>query len=224
MFYFRGTRKPDFSNVEKIDYDEYWQTRGFTMRGKLMEREEIFFRWILEGSKVLDIGCGNSRLLWELQRKKHCQCTGIDRSAVVLAGQKQAGIKVYSADIEEPEFGLTERYDYIILSEVLEHLRQPEDLIKKSTPHTKNFALSVPNSAFYRYRVGLMFSGRFFTQWRQHPSEHLRFWSHIDFLDWLKALRLDVTTCAASNGFWLKNLWPNMFGHQICYLAKTGKL
>lgn len=224
MFYFRGTRKPDFTRVEKIDYDDYWRTRGFTMRGKLMEREEIFFRWISAGAKVLDAGCGNSRLLWELQQKKHCQCTGIDRSPVVLEGQKQAGIKVYSADIEEPEFDLKDSYDYIILSEVLEHLRQPEDLIKKLTPYTKNFALSVPNSAFYRYRIGLMFGGRFFTQWGSHPSEHLRYWSHIDFLEWLKAQGLNVAAWEASNGFWLKNSWPNMFGHQICYLAKTGKL
>jgi len=80
----------------------------------------------------------------------------------------------------------------------------------------------LPNSAFYRYRIGLMFKGRFFTQWLYHPSEHLRYWSHIDFLDWLKALNFNIIEFKSSNGPFLKNIWPNMFGNQICYLVKTG--
>lgn len=221
MFYFKGTRKPDFSKIQKIDYDEYWKNRGFQLRGKLPERELIFFNWIPNGAKILNAGCGNSRLLLELKLKKNCDCAAIDKSPLAVKGQKEAGIEAYAADLEDDDFAPNEDYDYIILSEVLEHLRQPEDLIAKFAPHTKYFILSVPNSAFYRYRLGLMFKGRFMTQWAQHPSEHLRYWSHIDFLDWLTALGLEVASFQSSNGFQLKNLWPNMFGHQICYLTKT---
>lgn len=223
MFYFHGSRKPDFRNIKKIDYNDYWRDRGFEMRTKLMEREVIFFDWIMENSKVLDIGCGTSRLLFELKTKKNCQVTGVDISPLVIESLQKAGIEGIVADIQSDEFRIEDHYDYIIASETLEHLSHPEDLLLKLYPHTDYFVLSVPNSAFYRYRLGLMFKGRFFTQWKSHPSEHLRYWSHKDFLDWLAAMNLDVVSTKASNGFQFKDLWPNLFGHQICYLAKTRK-
>jgi len=196
MFYFRGTRKPNFSKINKLDYDEYWQERGFAMRGKLMEREEIFFSWVSPKSKVLDIGCGNSRLLLELKQKKACEAAGIDISPLVVENLEKNGIRGRIFDLAKDDLALEEKYDYIILSEILEHLSQPEDLIAR-------------------------LKGRFFTQWVSHPSEHLRFWSHLDFLDWLKSLNLELVKSYPSNGFWFKNFWPNLFGHQICYLAKT---
>lgn len=220
MFYFRGTRKPDFRNIRNIDYDEYWRTRGFELRSKLMERERIFFDWIAEGSSVLDVGCGNSRLLYELKTKKNCRVAGYDTSQLVLEGQKKFGVQVRTADIEAPDFVIGGVYDYIIASEVLEHLRLPEDLLRKLLPHAQHLAISIPNSAFYRYRLGLMFGGRFFTQWRYHPAEHLRFWSHKDFMEWLAAQGLQTEKIRASNGFWFKDYWPNLFGHQMCYLVK----
>ena len=221
MFYFSGTRKPNFSKVKKIDYDSYWVERGFKMRSKLMEREEIFFSWIKDKTNVLDIGCGNSRLLSELKNKKQCTVSGIDISSLVVQNLQQLGIRSMSTNIEDPEFKISGQYDYIVISEVLEHLAQPEDLITKLYNNTKYFIISIPNSAFYRYRLGLMLQGRFFTQWVSHPSEHLRFWSHKDFIDWLKAMNLEIIKSKASNGFWFKDIWSNMFGHQICYLVKT---
>lgn len=221
MFNFSGTRKPDFSNIKKIDYDEYWRDRGFSMREKLMEREKIFINWIKPSSRVLDIGSGNSRLLYELKQEKNCQVKALDVSPLVIDGLKETDIAGEVADIEADDFSITGEYDYMVVSEVLEHMRDPEVLIKRLAPHTNYLVLSIPNSAFYRFRLGLFFKGRFFTQWRYHPSEHLRYWSHKDFLDWLVAMDLEVVKHKASNGFELKNIWPNMFGHQMCYLVKV---
>ena len=88
MFFFQGTRKPDFTKIEKINYDKYWIARGFKMREKLMEREVIFFDWIEKNSKVLDIGCGNSRLLYELKTKKNASVVGVDLSHLVIDNLK----------------------------------------------------------------------------------------------------------------------------------------
>ncbi|MFA5124393.1 MAG: radical SAM protein [Patescibacteria group bacterium] len=223
-FFFEGTRRPDFKNITKqLDYDQYWSERGFKMRSKLMEREVIFMDWIKPGAKILDLGCGSSRLPYELKEKKGCRVSGLDISGLVINNLKQAGIDGVKADIESADFNLDDRYDYIVISEVLEHIKYPEDLISKIKDNADYLAISVPNSAFYRYRFGLMFGGRFFTQWMTHPSEHLRFWSHKDFLIWLNDLGLDVVRFKSSNGFRLKDIWPNMFGHQMCYLVKTKK-
>jgi len=50
----------------------------------------------------------------------------------------------------------------------------PEDVIKKMSKISKFLVITIPNSAFYRFRLQLLF-GRFLKQWVLHPSEHLRF-------------------------------------------------
>src|SRR3989344_1120145 len=221
MFYFPNTRKPDFRTTKRLDYDEYWRTRGFAVLAKLKEREVIMLEQIPAGSSVLIVGCGNSRLPLDL-RDKGCVVEVGDLSEAVLAGLLKEGIKGVKFDLNAPKtFTNIKSYDYIILSEVLEHIPLPEEALDVLKYHAKHLFISLPNSAFYRYRLHLMFVGRFFTQWVHHPAEHLRFWSHADFLDWLGAQDLIVEKFWSSNGPFLKNAWPNMFGHQMVYLCKS---
>lgn len=224
-FHFPPTRRPDFSRVKKLDYDTYWKTRGFEIERTLRPREQMILEWIPSGSKILDVGCGNSRLPIAL-RDKGCEVTVADVSQTVLAGFEEHGIRTKKIDLENvQELMSVGDYDGIVMSEVLEHLRFPEDVLGALRDRTKRFYISIPNSAFYRYRLHLLFCGRFFTQWVFHPSEHLRFWSHIDFLDWLNAQGLIVERFQASNGFGRRFMrWlPNVFGHQICYEAYPRK-
>jgi len=228
MIFFTGTRKPNFKNIKFFNYDEYWLHRGVKIKKIFMDREKIFMDWINEKSSVLDIACGNSPLLLELKQEKKCKVEGIDVSSVVVKEQNKIGVNAYVKDIGLDSFQLEKQYDFIVLSEILEHLAYPEKLINKIKNKSKYLLISLPNSAFYRYRLGLLLKGRFFTQWACHPSEHLRFWSHIDFIDWLEAMGLEVEDCKSSNGLTigpikLFNIRKNLFGHQICYLVKAKK-
>ncbi|MCK4554132.1 methyltransferase domain-containing protein [Candidatus Parcubacteria bacterium] len=226
MFYFHGARNPDFKNLENLDYDNYWDYQCPKLRDKLREREYIFIDLIEEGSKVLDIACGMSPFLIKLKEKKKCDVIAFDVSGKAVEEQKKNGVRAEVRDIGSPDFELSGDFDYIVLSEIIEHLVYPEKLINKIKHKAKYLIISLPNSAFYRYRLGLLFKGRFFTQWAYHPSEHLRFWSHIDFVDWLEAMDLEIVRSVASNGLnigpiKLFNLWKNLFGHQIVYVCKA---
>ena len=229
MFYFHGTREPDFKSMTTLDYDQYWKfLRGQDpkVRKHLRAREIIFIDWIKEGSKVLDIACGTSSFLRELKKKKHCEVEGTDISAVAVEKQNEIGIPSFVSDISSKDFKLGKKYDYIVLSEIIEHLVYPEQLLSNIKHSADYLIISLPNSAFYKYRLGLLLKGRFFTQWAFHPSEHLRFWSHTDMLEWLEALGFDVVRWESSNGLDLGPLklyrWlPNLFGHQICYMVKA---
>jgi len=225
MFYFSHSPHRNFP-THTIDYDGYWKDRGFSINKKLKEREVIMLEHISKGSRVLDIGCGNSLLPLKL-KEKGCTVSVADISSIVLAEFKKHGLGTLQLDLEKTEtLKLASSYDYIILSEVLEHTRNPEEILLTLKPYTANFILTVPNSAFYRYRLHLLFTGRFLRQWVHHPSEHLRYWSHTDFLDWLQALGFSVSKSVASNGldiFGLKffQYFPNLFGHQICYFVNS---
>ena len=227
MFNFRGTRKPDFrAGRVALSYDNYWDTRGMQIERKLKPREEMMLKLAPSGSRILIVGAGTSRLPLSL-RDKGCTVVVSDISEPVLKLFRDKSFETFPLDLEKISKGsIKETYDIVILSEVLEHVRNPEGAIEALSPHTKRFYITIPNSAFYRFRFHLFFRGRFFTQWALHPAEHLRFWSHTDFLDWLDAMDLDLEMTRSSNGFslfglapWLKDAWKNFFGHQILYVA-----
>jgi len=215
-----------FSNIRLVNfnYEDYWTVREVEIRKELRDREKIFFNWITPGSRVLDVAAGNSLLPRALKEKKNCDITICDISQKVVEKQRGQGINAHVVDLSSDEFKLDKDYDYIVLSEILEHLPLPEKIIQKVTPYTKFLIISVPNSAFYRFRLQLL-GGRFLRQWAAHPSEHLRFWSHKDFLEWLNVLKLEVLETKASNGLdigslKLYNLLPNLLGHQMTYLCR----
>lgn len=210
--------------MARIDYDAYWRDRGFEINRKLKERELIMLSRLPAGSSVIDIGCGNSLLPVKL-KEKGLDVAVADISSVVLDGFRTHGIEALRIDLESADgIKLPRSYDYVILSEVLEHVKNPEEILLALKGYAGKFFLTVPNSAFYRYRLHLMFEGRFLRQWVHHPSEHVRFWSHSDFLEWLGALGFTVEWSGASNGldilgFKLYERFPNLFGHQIVYLC-----
>ena len=208
-----------------FDYKVYWKNRNVKIRQRLLEREEIFFDWIKPETKVLDIAAGNSGLLASLKKDKMCEVYAFDISQEIVDAQNKTGITAEKRNIALDDFNIADTYDVLILSEILEHLPLPEALMKKIKNKGKFFIISIPNSAFYKFRLQLLF-GRFLKQWIFHPSEHLRFWSHRDFLDWSDSMGFDVVKCEASNGldigpFKFYKYMPNLFGHQICYLLKS---
>lgn len=222
---FRGSQRPDFrSGRYALTYDSYWERRGFAIRQKLYDREQIICDGIPPGSKVLIVGCGVSHLPFAL-REKGCTVTVSDIAPATVEFFVAQGFSGLILDLENINTDhLKGRYDVVVASEVLEHIRNPEHAIETLSMHTRRFLLTVPNSAFYRYRLHLMFGGRFFIQWEHHPAEHLRYWSHVDFLDWLTAMDLRVDDVIPANGLacrgyciFAKILMPNLFGHQIVY-------
>ncbi len=221
MSKFIWTRKPDFHKLHKyFSYLQYW-THDSEISKHLKPREKIFYKWIKPGSRVLFIGVGLSALPKELKEKHNCRVYVNDISAIALRNQKKNGIEILKGNIYKKY--LTGKYDYIICSEVLEHLAVPEILINHIYRKSKYYLFSIPNFAYYKYRLHILFSGRFITQWRNHPAEHLRYWSHKDFKDWLIAH--DLRTVSHETDYQglnfikkiLKNILLNSLSHFVCY-------
>lgn len=226
MFKSNWIRKPNYKDISFKDYNDYWAHRGWEINRTLKEREKIMLQQIPADSSAIDIGCGNSLLPVKLQ-EKGCRVDIGDVSPKVLEGYRQHGIEGKIIDLEDiTSISFDKQYDYIILSEVLEHLRHPEKTINALKPFTQNFAITIPNTAAIFYRYGLAIKGRFPTQWTYHPSEHLRYWSHIDFLDWLDAMGLHVEKDIGADGVtvrgflpFLPKMWKNLFAHRVVYIC-----
>src|SRR5262245_38042821 len=179
-------RSPKMS-LAKMDYEGYWKIRG---RHSFQPRYEIMAKLIEPGASVLDVGCGDGFLLEYLAREKGIQGYGVDISVEAIKMAKERKVKAEAVNIFEWES--SQIYDYVIISEFVEHIPNPEDLIQRLRRLCrKAFLISVPNIGYYQHRLRLLF-GRFPVQWVIHPAEHLRYWTVVDFKDWARQLGLEV--------------------------------
>jgi methionine biosynthesis protein MetW len=199
-----------------LDYNKYWQARK---KGKFRQRYAMIAEWVEPGSRVLDIGCGDGALLHYLQEHRDVKGVGVDISEEAVNFARSLGVSAFVADVLSPEFRFTEKYDYVVISEVLEHLSQPETLMLKVRGHVhKGVIISIPNTGFYKYRLRLLF-GSFPLQWVCHPGEHLRYWTVRDFVWWSRQLGYRVKAIRSSNGLSpLDRHWPGLWGKQVLFL------
>lgn len=203
-----------------MDYDAYWSDIGkFEW---LPPRVPIIAERIEVGASVLDLGCGEGALLAYLANVRHAQVSGIDVSVRALELSRQKGLQdLRRADLSAPDFGLEGCYDYIVITETLEHIPNPEDLMQKLIGHfSKAVLVSIPNIGFYKHRLRLLF-GRFPQQWGKHPGEHLRFWTLIDFRWWVRRVGYVVQEMVPTNGFpRLFRTMPGLFAEQVVFVLR----
>lgn len=174
---------------------------------------------IKENSDVLDIGCGDGAFLNYLKDKKEVNELGIDISTSGIERTKQKGVNAQIKRIDD--FGSDEKFDYVVMSEVIEHVSNSEHFVRKSFDMVdKALIITIPNSGYYTYRLRLLLLGKFPVQYVHHPAEHLRYWTIKDFKTWIESLGIEYTNFQAvpSEGIpLLKKALPNLFGNQIVY-------
>ncbi len=198
-------------------YNSYWDKRT---KADFRYRYNVFLSWIKEGKKVLDIGCGDGYLAKMVKDKKNCDVTAIDISDTVIERVKKLGIKALVANIEDNLPFEDNSFDYVIATEVIEHLAFSEEAIKEMVRVSRQYILlSIPNIAHFKHRLTLLM-GNFPKQWVINPVEHLRYWSVSDFKKTINDLNLKIVDIKAGSGRrYLRDIWPNLFAEQVCFLV-----
>lgn len=221
----------DFKNIiytpimryGEMDYDKYWIER--TGDNYFQPRFSLMTQQIKPNSSILDIGCGDGAFLNYLKKNiDNITEQGIDISKTGVQKAIEKGINAKVKPIEDFKHS-SDLFDYVSISEVIEHVPNSEFFVKLAYDLAKEkLIITIPNSGYYTYRIRLLFGG-FPVQWVHHPAEHLRFWTIRDFKHWLKSLNLanyngDLKV-VPSNGielFWLNKLYPSLFSRQIVYV------
>ncbi len=121
--------------------------------------------------RVLDIGCGDGDYAYRLHKM------GFD----VLAGDMDVERFRYQDQIKFQKCNVTERlpfddnsFDYVLLAEVIEHLRNPYDVVKELNRILKRggvLVLSTPNILNLKSRMRFLFEGCW-EYFREIPLEH----------------------------------------------------
>ncbi|PHR27757.1 MAG: methionine biosynthesis protein MetW [Desulfotalea sp.] len=115
---------------------------------------------IPDDSRVLDLGCGNGDLLAWLVANKGVQGTGIEQDrerAIHCIGR---GLSVLQGDLNEEVRDYPDYYfDYVILSQTLQQVFEPEDLLHSLARIGRKVIVSFPNFSHYSNRLQLFFKG-----------------------------------------------------------------
>ncbi|MEM2292966.1 MAG: methyltransferase domain-containing protein [Nitrososphaerota archaeon] len=172
-------------------YQKYWLRRirdNYIYDAlKYPPRYPIIVKLVGRNKRVLDVGCGEGILSMLLQRLGNV-VIGIDLSEEAVKLSRNNGIEAYICDIENEDLPFDKKFDVIILSEVLEHVVFPKEVIRKLKNNLDEkgyFVITFPNIGFYVYRLQLLL-GRFPKQGLYDQDEHLHYWALPDFLLFLK--------------------------------------
>ncbi len=176
------------------------------------------------GARVLDIGCGDGALLAFLRDQKAVDARGIDVAAANVATAVTRGLSVVQgdADIDLPDYP-DDGFDMAILSDTLQAVRAPADVLAQLLRIARRAVVSFPNFGHWRVRASLVLGGRMPVTRNLPVSWHETSNIHLCTIDDFRALaaargyHIEAETYL-SGGVRQSALLPNLFAEQAVFV------
>jgi methionine biosynthesis protein MetW len=121
---------------------------------------QIIAAWIEPKSRVMDLGCGEGDLLKFLINYKEVAGSGIEHNEAKAAQCIEKGLSVLQGDINEEVLDYPDNtFDYVILSQTLQQVYEPDTIIRSMLRIGKKGIVSFPNFSHWGCRLQLMLCG-----------------------------------------------------------------
>jgi methionine biosynthesis protein MetW len=116
---------------------------------------------VAQGSRVLDIGCGDGALMAALRDTRGVDARGLEIDARNVASAVARGLSVIQGDADIDLAGYPDAsFDYAILSQTLQTARAPDLVLDHLLRIGRRAFVSFPNFAQWRVRLSLLWGGR----------------------------------------------------------------
>ncbi|GHU30856.1 hypothetical protein AGMMS50256_18440 [Betaproteobacteria bacterium] len=185
--------------------------------------KSFMFHDVSPGSVVLDVGCACGDLGIALKRYKQCDVHGFEYNpaSVNITRGTGAYTEVHQVDLNKIEdnafpeyFG---KFDAIAFGDVLEHLYDPEEVLRKSLAYLKpggSLLLSLPNMAHASIIANLLRGDFSYTEIGLLDKTHIRFFTRHSIPVFLARNRLVIGgyryTVIPIQGFQSENPYPHL--------------
>jgi methionine biosynthesis protein MetW len=146
---------------------------------------DIIARLVPEGSRVLDLGCGDGALLEHLQRERGCTGYGVEIDDPNVLACVKRGVNVIQLNLDEglPMFE-DDSFDVVLQVDTLQHLRNAETMLVETARVGRIGIVAFPNFAHWHNRLAILrgrmpVTKRLPYQWYDTPN--IRVGTYKDF-------------------------------------------
>ena len=188
---------------------------------------QVIARWVNEGDRVLDLGCGRGVLLEYLKQKKSIYGVGVDIDLDKILSCVKRGVPAYQGDIRAilatfPD----DAFDRVIFSRTVEQLDDADAILAEGLRVGRRVAVGFVNNAFWLNRINIFLKGRRTVNevYPKHWYESLpaNSFSVAEFEDYCDRRRIVIEDKVYLSGNWRSECFkfPNlMAGYAIYDLA-----
>lgn len=118
---------------------------GIHPKHRIMDYHQFFLKNIDSNSTILDIGTGIGAVAYDLAKKaRFVQAIDIKKDYIEIAKEKHNRDNIQYIIGDATTYNFNDHFDYIILSNVLEHIKNRIDFLAKIKPLAKYLLIRVP--------------------------------------------------------------------------------
>ena len=164
------------------------------------ERERFDFaviaNWIPHGERVLDLGCGDGKLLSYLRKTRGILGYGVEIDHESVLGCIRNGVNVVQIDIEGGLSGFeNQSFNHVIISQALQAMHATERILGEMLRVAEEAVVSFPNFAYRANRAAIAaghmpVSEDLPYEWYETPN--VRFFTIVDFEALCDKLGIDI--------------------------------
>jgi methionine biosynthesis protein MetW len=180
---------------------------------------------IPKGASVLDLGCGDGALLAALERTKQIEARGVELDGALVRQAIARGVSAYQSDLLEGLVDYPDQsFDYVILSQTLQQMLKPLDVLQEMLRVGKHVIVVFPNFGHWRVRISHLLSGKsprtdlFPYSWYDSPNLH--FFTVDDFEELAIGQRWTVERRLFTSGENIVTTMPNLMAAFAIFLLR----
>ena len=198
------------------------------------EREDfaLLEHMIEKKARILDLGCGDGRLIESLWRTHDVVGVGVDRDFQSVLHCMERDVPVIQTDLDQGLAAFADGgFDYVVLNRTLQEVRDARQLLKEILRVGHKGVISFPNFGHWTVRLSLWWHGRMPKsknlpyEWYNTPNIHL--FTLRDFVRLCEKEGLVIEHIHFVNQSWFSRLlgslgFTNLGAEQVVALVSKG--